>query len=101
VGFSNGANIALAVALFRPDVLREVVAFAAMLPHPEPPRHELTGSRVFLSNGEFDQMAPIDSVDHLIAGLRERSAEVHTHRHAGGHELTLDALREAKGWLAG
>ncbi|MDV6012480.1 alpha/beta hydrolase [Haloechinothrix sp. LS1_15] len=101
VGFSNGANIATAVAMFRPDALQEVAAFAGMLPHPEPPEHDLAGTRVFLANGERDPMAPIDSADRLVGLLRDRSAEVRTHRHPGGHELTMDALREARDWFAG
>ena len=49
VGFSNGANIAGALTLLRPDVLTEAVLFAAMLPVPDAPEHDLTGTRVFLS----------------------------------------------------
>lgn len=98
-GFSNGANIAAAVALLHPDVVREAALFAAMLPVPEPPPHDLSGSRVFLSNGEQDPMAPLDSADSLVSKLRERAAEVTTHRHHGGHQLTLDGVRAAQKWL--
>lgn len=51
VGFSNGANIAAAAALLRPDALTEVAAFAAMLSVPDPPQLDLSGSRVLLFNG--------------------------------------------------
>ncbi|SFB60448.1 phospholipase/carboxylesterase [Amycolatopsis marina] len=98
-GFSNGANIAAAVALLYPDVVREAALFAAMLPVPEPPPHDLSGSRVFLSNGEQDPMAPLDSADSLVRKLRERAAEVTTHRHPGGHQLTLEGVRAAQKWL--
>ncbi|MET0234121.1 MAG: alpha/beta hydrolase [Kibdelosporangium sp.] len=99
VGFSNGANIAAAVALLRPDVLTEVAAFAAMMPVPDPPAFDLSGTRVFLSNGTADPMAPLPSTEDLIVKLRERSAEVTTHRHPGGHQITLEALRAAQDWL--
>lgn len=101
VGFSNGANIAVATALLRPDALREVAAIAAMRPLPGPPDRDLTGTRVFLSNGEQDPMAPLPSTEQLVTDLRTRSAEVQTHRHPGGHQLTLDAVREAQTWLRG
>ncbi|WP_216214056.1 alpha/beta hydrolase [Amycolatopsis aidingensis] len=99
VGFSNGANIAAATVLLRPDALTEAAAFAAMLPVPEPPRHDLSGSRVFLSGGEQDPMAPLPSAEELVRVLRDRSAEVTTHRHPGGHQVTPDGVRAAREWL--
>jgi phospholipase/carboxylesterase len=99
VGFSNGANIAAAVALLRPDALTELAAFAAMNPVPDPPELDLSGTRAFLSNGTADPMAPLPSTEDLVARLRSRDAEVTTHRHAGGHQITLEALQAAQNWL--
>lgn len=100
VGFSNGANIAAATVLLRPDALTEAAAFAAMLPVPDPPHHDLSGTQVFLSNGKRDPMAPSRSANELITLLTERSADVTTHWHDGGHQMTHDGLRNAKDWLA-
>lgn len=100
VGFSNGANIAAAVALLRPDALTEVAAFAAMLPVPEPPELDLSGTRVFLSNGTHDAMAPLPSTEELVTRLRDRSAQVTVHRHPGGHQITLEAVEQARTWLS-
>ncbi|MBO0829921.1 MAG: alpha/beta hydrolase, partial [Streptosporangiales bacterium] len=100
VGFSNGANIAAAVTLLRPDALTRAVLFNAMLPVPDPPRLDLTGTRVLLSNGRRDPMAPVDSAERLVALLRERSADVREHWHPGGHQLTLDGVAAAKRWLS-
>ncbi|MFF5989889.1 alpha/beta hydrolase [Prauserella flavalba] len=98
-GFSNGANIAAAVILLRPDVLTEAALFAAMLAVPEPPAHDLSGSRVFLSNGRRDPMAPLASSERLVAVLRERAAEVTENWHHGGHQITLAGLEAARTWL--
>ncbi|SDQ32834.1 alpha/beta hydrolase [Actinopolyspora saharensis] len=98
-GFSNGANIAAALTLLRPDVLSEAVLFAAMLPVGDPPWHELTGSRVWMSNGERDPMAPLPAVERLTETLHRRGAEVTAHRHRGGHEITGEALERAAAWL--
>ncbi|ASU78449.1 phospholipase [Actinopolyspora erythraea] len=95
VGFSNGANIAAALTLLRPDVLTEAVLFAGMLPLGDPPRHSLRGSRVWMSNGDHDPMAPSPSADRLAGTLRARGAGVAAHRHPGGHEITAEALRRA------
>ncbi|KAA9161865.1 alpha/beta hydrolase [Amycolatopsis acidicola] len=100
VGFSNGANVAGAVTLLRPDALTEAALFASMLPVPDPPPHDLSGSRVFLSNGERDPMAPLPSTERFIELLRERSAQVTLHRHPGGHLVTPEAVAAAKAWLA-
>ncbi|MEV6909649.1 alpha/beta hydrolase [Amycolatopsis sp. NPDC051071] len=99
IGFSNGANIAAAVTLLRPDAIHEAALFAAMSPVPSPPQHDLSGTRVFLSNGEHDPMAPLASADTLVRTLRERSAEVVAHRHPGGHTVTGNGLVAAADWL--
>lgn len=101
VGFSNGANIGGALTLLRPDVVTEAALFASMLPVPDPPMSDLSGTRVFLSNGERDPMAPLSSTDRFAELLRERSASVTVHRHGGGHQIALDGLRAAKSWLDG
>lgn len=100
VGFSNGANIAAATLLLRPDALREGALFAAMLPLPEVPPVDLSRARVFLSNGTRDPMAPISSTDQLVAALRQRDAEVEAHRHGGGHQVTIEGVQAAAAWLA-
>ncbi|MBB6118376.1 alpha/beta hydrolase [Nocardiopsis algeriensis] len=101
VGFSNGANIAAATVLLRPDALTEAVLFAAMDPVPDPPGHDLSGSRVLLSNGQRDPMAPLDSARRLVESLREHSAAVHEHWHEGGHQITPEGVRQARDWLTG
>lgn len=99
VGFSNGANIAAAVTLLHPDVVREAALFAAMSPVPSPPQYDLSGTRVFLSNAEYDPMAPLSSAEELIRALRDRSADVVVHRHSGGHQVTGNGLVAAAEWL--
>ncbi|KHF44244.1 alpha/beta hydrolase [Saccharomonospora viridis] len=100
VGFSNGANIAAAVVLLHPEVLTEAVLFAAMLPVPEAPRHDLSATRVFMANGRQDPMAPSAPAQELVTVLRERGADVTEHWHSGGHQITVDGLAAAKEWLS-
>lgn len=100
VGFSNGANIAAALTLLRPDVLTRAVLFNAMLPVPDPPPLDLAGTRVLLVNGRRDPMAPTESAERLVALLRERSADVREHWHPGGHQLTVEGVVAAKRWFA-
>ncbi|GAB2673593.1 alpha/beta hydrolase [Saccharopolyspora gloriosae] len=100
VGFSNGANIAAALTLLRPDALREAVLFASMLPVPEPPELDLSGSRVFLGNGEADPMAPTAAANALVSALRARGADVTEQWHPGGHQITSPGVRAAAEWIS-
>jgi phospholipase/carboxylesterase len=103
VGFSNGANIALATAMLHPGVLSRVVAFSGMYPfgdRDEAP--DLQGVRVTLLNGREDPMAPMSSVERLVTVLRDRGADVDQHLRGGGHGISpedLAAAREGFGQL--
>ena len=101
VGFSNGANIALATAMLHPAVLPRVVALSGMYPFGD--RDEaaaLDGVHVTVINGRQDPLAPIASVEHLVTVLRGRGAAVDQHVRAGGHGITADDLAAARGAVA-
>jgi phospholipase/carboxylesterase len=87
VGFSNGANIASALMLQRPGLLRAAVLMSAMIPFAEPPRADLSGTLVVISNGELDPMIPMGMTEQLAHQFRERHAEVVELPHPGGHQL--------------
>lgn len=86
-GFSNGANIASALLLRRPEVLAGAVLFAAMVPFVEAPAADLSGKTVVLANGRRDPMATADHTRRLADQLRERGAEVTEVPHDGGHGI--------------
>ncbi|MFZ0218477.1 MAG: alpha/beta hydrolase [Candidatus Dormiibacterota bacterium] len=99
VGFSNGANIAAATLLLRPDALRQAILFATMAALPDPPALDLSRSRVFLSNGERDPMAPRPAADRLVDDLRTRGVDVTVEWHGGGHQVTVEGPEAARRWL--
>jgi phospholipase/carboxylesterase len=100
VGFSNGANIASAMLLRRPEVLAGAVLLGAMIPFAEPPAADLSGRLVVISNGERDFMIPATMTDTLAQQLRDRGAEVTLMRHPGGHQIDLAGLQQIKAMLA-
>src|SRR3954468_3667290 len=51
VGYSNGANIAAAMLLLRPDVLAGALLLRAMVPLSEPPHAVLSGKPVLIVSG--------------------------------------------------
>jgi phospholipase/carboxylesterase len=99
IGYSKGADIAAGLLVLRPDVLREAVLFGAMLPVPDPPRCDLTGSRAFMAIGEHDLIAARESADRLRQALLERGVDVTALRHEGGHQITVPACGAAKAWF--
>src|SRR3954468_2096543 len=76
VGFSNGANIASAMMLQRPDLLAGAVLLAAMVPYAEPPAADLSGTLVIISNGAHDPMITTQMTGQLASQLDERGAQV-------------------------
>src|SRR4051794_9280022 len=94
VGFSNGANIASALLLRRPEVLAGAVLFAAMVPFADPPDADLTGKTVILANGRHDPMATADHTRRVVSQLRERGADVSEVPHDGGHAIAPAGVAE-------
>ena len=58
VGFSNGANIAAAVLLLRPDALAGAILLRAMVPLSHPPKVDLSDKRILMVSGEHDPIIP-------------------------------------------
>ncbi|WP_081001852.1 alpha/beta hydrolase [Clavibacter capsici] len=97
VGFSNGANMALATTLLHPAAVPETIAFSARWPlgDREPPA-DLTGTRITLLNGDADTMAPLVDVERTVREAAARGSDVVSRVRPGGHGLDardLDAAR--------
>src|SRR3712207_5275563 len=69
VGFSNGANIAAALLLLRPDALAGAALIRAMPPLAHPPVADLTGKRVLVLSGLSDPIVPHAEVARLLGQL--------------------------------
>ncbi|GAB3134398.1 alpha/beta hydrolase [Marisediminicola antarctica] len=101
IGFSNGANIALATALLHPESIDRAIAFSGMNPLPDREVDtDLSGSRVLMLNGDSDPFAPLASAERVVAVLAERGAEARHVVRAGGHGIDGSDLRAALDWLA-
>jgi phospholipase/carboxylesterase len=96
VGFSNGANIASAMLLQRPDVLAGAVLLAAMVPYADPPAADLSGVPVIISNGDRDPMIPARMTEQLAGQFRDRGASVTILPHQGGHSIDPAVLRQIR-----
>jgi phospholipase/carboxylesterase len=100
LGFSNGANIAAAMLLRRPGVLRGAALLRAMVPFQSSPPAKLEGTPVLVLSGAADPIVPAENSARLATLLEEAGASV-THRVLpGGHGLTQMDLGLVKSWLA-
>lgn len=100
VGFSNGANIAAAMFLLHPGVLRGGVLFRAMVPLEPPQPPDLTGVPIYMASGRFDPMIPIADAEKLAAMFEAAGADVRLAWDDQGHNLAPDEVDAARRWLA-
>ncbi len=98
VGFSNGANIAAALLLLRPGLIKEAILYRAMVPLEVSPLPDLRGTRVFLAAGQQDPIIPPSNTERLAAMLREAGAEVALHWSPVGHQLTREDVEASRLW---
>lgn len=100
LGFSNGANIAAAVMLLRPEVFGGGILIRSMVPldPTEPPN--LIGKRVLMLAGDHDPLVPVANVQRLADMFISAGADVQFELLPGGHELTRKDLALAKSWLS-
>ena len=99
VGFSNGANIAAALLLTRPQVLHGAVLLRAMLPFEPEPRPDLAGKPVLLLSGSNDTMISAAGRERLAAVLQAAGADLVYKVLPTGHNLTQNDLNLAAQWL--
>jgi predicted esterase len=100
VGFSNGANIAGALLLLRPDTLGAAVLFRAMVPLTPDTLPNIPATPVLISNGKMDPLVSMEETERLAALLRSAGADVTVSWQNAGHELTDRDVITAREWLA-
>jgi predicted esterase len=100
VGFSNGANIAGALLLLRPDVLGAAVLFRAMVPLTPGTLPTIPATPVLISNGKMDPLVSAEETERLAALLRSAGAEVTVSWQNAAHELTERDVITGREWLA-
>jgi phospholipase/carboxylesterase len=99
VGFSNGANIAAALLLQRPETLAGAALLRAMVPLRDPPAADLAGRPVLILSGAADPIVPAGNAARLAAMLAAAGAEVRHETVPAGHGLSQADLAVTKDWL--
>lgn len=100
LGYSNGANIAAAVAFDRPDLFTDLILMHPLIPWTPADQPGLSGVRVLVTAGERDPICPAPMTADLVAWLSAQGADLQTLWHPGGHEIVkaeIDAIRKFVG----
>ncbi|WP_024506857.1 alpha/beta hydrolase [Bradyrhizobium sp. ARR65] len=100
VGFSNGANIAAALLLLKPEALAGAVLLRAMVPLSDPPKASLDGKPVLILSGQADPIVPAGNAGRLSTMLSDTGAKVVHKILPAGHQLSQADVRLAREWIA-
>ncbi len=99
LGYSNGANIAAAMLLLRPDVLAGAILLRAMVPFAQSPKVNLASKPVLIVSGQRDPIIPASNSAKLARLLTEAGANVQHPVLPVGHELSQADLRIGQEWI--
>jgi phospholipase/carboxylesterase len=103
VGFSQGASMAAACALARPELLRGIVAHSGRITRravPTLPAPALAGFPVLWQHGRADPVVPVafgHEARDVLGGLGLR---LDYREYPIGHEISEESLRDLCGWLS-
>ena len=103
LGFSQGAGIALGVALLRPDLVAGVLSLSgvarALDDRDHAPPDTLRGFPVFAAHGRQDPLIPIELGRKLRDDLAKLGMDVEWHEYDMGHMVIPEEIEDAKEWL--
>lgn len=99
LGYSNGANIAVAMLLIRPEALAGAILLRAMAPLSRTPQVDLTGKSILIVSGQRDPIIQPERAAQLATQLRQHGATVEHRILPIGHELSQADVTSARAWL--
>jgi phospholipase/carboxylesterase len=99
LGYSNGANIAAAMLLLRPQVLAGAILLRAMVPLSKPPQADLARKPVLIVSGQYDPIIPASNSTRLAAHLSNAGASVQHPVLPTSHQLSQTDLMTARDWM--
>lgn len=98
LGYSNGANIALASLVRHPGTYAGAALLRPVMALENPPLTNLNGRAVLVLHGAQDSFLPL--AEPVVPYLEAQGAAVQEVRLDAGHALTPEDTRLTKAWLA-
>lgn len=99
LGYSNGANIAAAMLLLRPEAVAGALLLRAMVPLRAAPRADLREKAVLIVSGQLDPIIPADNSASLAAMLKSAGADVQQSVLPIGHGLSQADVTVGRAWM--
>jgi predicted esterase len=99
LGYSNGANMILALLFLFPNLIKTAVLLHPMLPLDPSDSLDLSSQRLFITSGAIDPLVSHSETQVLVQKLSERKAHVQHEEYPGGHELTSQEMRTTLNFL--
>jgi phospholipase/carboxylesterase len=103
LGFSQGAGMALGVALLRPDLVSGVLSFSgvarALEDRDHAPPDKLRDLHVFAAHGLQDPLLPIQLGRSIRDTLVSLGIDVEWHEYPMGHMVIAEEIEDARSWL--
>lgn len=103
LGFSQGAAVALSVALAKPALVHSVLALSGVPPSLGAVTAEvaaaLRGLPAFVAHGTQDPLLPIALGRKTAEDLRKLGLDVTFREYAMGHNVSIEELGDARAWL--
>jgi phospholipase/carboxylesterase len=102
LGFSNGANVAVALLYRHPELLVGAALLRPMLPYRPEPLPDLTGKSILVDAATADPLIPTGQPTELAELLGRAGAEVTLQLTPGaGHGLAGEDLEVLTNWFGG
>jgi len=99
VGFSNGAIMASALLLMRPNIFGGAILLRPLSPFLEGFQSEIPGTPVLVVDGKLDARRSPGDGDRLAKRLRQAGARVEHHTLPIGHAITEQDSQIAQKWI--
>ena len=104
LGFSQGAGMALSVALRRPEILTAVISLSGVLRALDAadlaPAQSLRGFPVFAAHGTADPVVPIELGRGIREELLRHEMALEWHEYPMGHMVLPQELDDARAWIS-
>jgi phospholipase/carboxylesterase len=100
VGYSNGANIAAATILLRPESFSGAVLLRPMMPFKDLAQTDLKKTPILIVSGRNDPIVSAETTERLAAHLLKGGARVDQQALPVGHQLSQLDISVAREWIA-
>lgn len=101
LGYSNGANMAAAMMLLRPETLAGGAFWRSMIPLKPSTLPDLAGKQVLMMTGAADPVVPAENAKGLAHMLSEAGASVRHEVLPVGHNLIRPDVEITQTWFRG